>query len=250
MNHAAQTATPPPRPVDPGVFLSLAPESSRLFSLMNPVFTPGQGLTVQFIGANPSEGVSTIARDFALTAAQYVQGSVLLLDFDWGRNSHFQHFQTVLEREGRAGPAMQPFALDIDLSPMLRLPESESGFPFHFDLVPEANLILGRQIPHPENASWTKPCVLNRPDIWAILRRQFTLTVVDAPPAGQSLDGIAISGAMDAVVLVVRAESTRTPVVENLRDRLIAQGAPLVGLVLNRRRFYIPKFVYHILDRL
>lgn len=248
MNPSPETATPPPRSLDPGAFLSMAPESSRLFSLMNPVFTPGQGLTVQFIGANPAEGVSTIARDFALTAAQYVQGSVLLLDFDWGRDSHYQHFQTVLEREG--GRPSQPFNLDIDLSPMLRLPESEIGFPFHFERLPEANLILGRQTPHPKAASWITPCVLNRPDIWAMLRRQFTLTVVDAPPAGQSLDGIAISGAMDAVVLVVRAESTRTPVVENLRDRLIAQGAPLVGLVLNQRRFYIPKFVYRILDRL
>ena len=238
-------------PLDPALFLSLAPETSRLFSAMNPILVAGQGLTVQFIGANTDEGVSTIARDFALTAAQYVEGLVLLLDFDWGRDSHFTHFQQALKPHGKDLHLEQPLNLEIDLNPLLRFPDqSGASSTFKFYRLPETQLVLGRQDSGSGDQPEVTPCILNRPDIWAMLRRQFMLTVVDSPPANHSFEGVAFSGAMDAVVIVVRAEFTRTPVVENLRDRLIAQGAPLAGIVLNQRRFYIPKFIYHILDRL
>jgi Mrp family chromosome partitioning ATPase len=46
------------------------------------------------------------------------------------------------------------------------------------------------------------------------------------------------------VVLVVEAESSRTPVVADLRDMIMARGANLAGIVLNKRRFYIPEKIY------
>jgi len=76
------------------------------------------------------------------------------------------------------------------------------------------------------------------------------LTVVDTPPPSRSFDGIILCGAMDAVLLVVAAESTRVPVVEELRDTLLSQGANLAGVVLNRRRLYIPRVIYRILGRI
>ena len=46
------------------------------------------------------------------------------------------------------------------------------------------------------------------------------------------------------VVLVVEAEATRIPVVEALRDKMLSHGANVVGVVFNKRRFYIPKRIY------
>lgn len=238
------------RPLDPVSFMSLAPEACRLFTLINPVLVPGQGLTVQFIGAQPDEGVSTIARDFALTAAQYIEEPVLLLDFDPAQDSHFLHFQRVLKRLGQSGDLAATLDLDIDLSPLVGGRNTSNTPPVIFHTLPEIRLILGRLDTSSGTLPGRVPCILNRPQVWDKLRSRFMLTVVDSPPSSQSFDSIVISGAMDAVVLVVRAESTRIPVVENLRDRLLAQGAPLVGLVLNRRRFYIPKSVYRLLQRL
>lgn len=237
--------------LNPQLFMSLSSDIGRLFSLMNPAFVAGQGLAVQFIGAQSGEGVSTIARDFALTAAQHVAGPVLLLDFDWGCDSHFAHFQKVLEQQGATTNFEAPVTLDIDLNPLVGVSGPPSDLaPLTFHALPELGLILGRTAAVLGAMPQRIPSILNRPDIWTALRRHFMMIVVDSPPASQSFDGIVLSGAMDAVVLVVRAESTRAPVVEGLRDRLIANGAPLAGLVLNQRRFYIPKRIYRLLDRL
>ena len=248
-------ASPPPtgdyRLSNPLPFMSLPSDIGRLFSLMNPAFVAGQGLAVQFIGAQSGEGVSTIARDFALTAAQHVDGPVLLLDFDWGHDSHFEHFQRLLKQQGKPFDGETTLSLPIDLSPLVGLsgPHAAAS-PLTFHGLPELGLILGRTAPGLRALPNQTPSILNRPDIWKALRHHFMVIVVDSPPSSQSFDGIVLSAAMDAVVLVVRAEFTRAPVVEDLRDRLIAQGAPLAGLVLNQRRFYIPKMIYRLLDRL
>lgn len=238
-------------PLESIQFMSLPSEMSGLFSIMNPSFVSGHGLTIQFIGADSGEGVSTIARDFALTAAQYVDGLVLLLDFDWGQDSHLAHFQQILKQQGEPANLDPALDLEVDLSPLVGLSgPAETICPLAFHRIPEIRLILGRFDSHRHDLDGRVPCILNRPDIWSQLRSQFMLTVVDSPPFSRSFDGIVMSSAMDAVILVVRAESTRTPVVENLRDRLIAKGAPLAGLVLNQRRFYIPKSIYRFLGRL
>src|SRR5262249_19579384 len=81
-------------------------------------------------------------------------------------------------------------------------------------------------------------------DFWEKLRQQFQLVVVDTLAASESFDPIMLSNQMDAVVLVVSAESTRAPVAQNLRDRIAEVGGPIIGVVLNRRRFHIPNFLY------
>jgi Mrp family chromosome partitioning ATPase len=45
-------------------------------------------------------------------------------------------------------------------------------------------------------------------------------------------------------VIVVEAERTRAPVVERLVSLLQRAGAPLAGSILNKRRFYVPSFIY------
>lgn len=67
------------------------------------------------------------------------------------------------------------------------------------------------------------------------------------------LDGSSIFGAVnsaplasscDGVVLVVESEKTRWEVVQSARDQLRDAGAEVLGVVLNRRRYYIPRSVY------
>jgi hypothetical protein len=237
--------------MNPSPYISLSNDVSRLFSLLNPEFVNGQGLVIEFIGSQSGEGVSTIARDFALTAAQHVNGPVLLLDFDWGQDSHFKHFQRLIKQRGDRIDLEPTLTLDIDLSPLIGVSGPfTTDTPLTFHGLLEIGLILGRTEAYLRNMPGRKPCILNQPDIWARLRSHFMLTVVDSPPSSQSYDGIMLSSAMDAVIMVVRAESTRAPVAKDLRDRLIAQNAPLLGMILNQRRFYIPKSVYRMMDRL
>ena len=49
---------------------------------------------------------------------------------------------------------------------------------------------------------------------------------------------------VDGVVIVVEADKTRWPVVQSVREKIVQHGGRLLGMVLNKRRYYIPEFIY------
>ena len=73
-------------------------------------------------------------------------------------------------------------------------------------------------------------------------RHHYDFVIIDA---AASSDGFALARHVDGVILVVEAEYTRWPVVQNFKDRLVSSGANILGVVLNKRRYYIPSFLYH-----
>ncbi len=79
------------------------------------------------------------------------------------------------------------------------------------------------------------------------LRSQYDFIVIDAPPVNSYADTSVIATKVDGVILVVEAD--RTPVVdaEAAKRQLDKIGARILGVVLNRRRSYIPAFLESIL---
>jgi Mrp family chromosome partitioning ATPase len=77
------------------------------------------------------------------------------------------------------------------------------------------------------------------------LRQRFDLILIDSPPATTSTDGLALSPKVDGVIFVVEAEKTRLPVAESARDRIKRSGGNILGIVLNKRQFYIPEWIYN-----
>jgi Mrp family chromosome partitioning ATPase len=49
---------------------------------------------------------------------------------------------------------------------------------------------------------------------------------------------------MDGVVMVVKAEGVRGEIVMRMKDLLLEINARILGAVLNKRRFYIPGWLY------
>jgi Mrp family chromosome partitioning ATPase len=70
------------------------------------------------------------------------------------------------------------------------------------------------------------------------------LILIDSPPATISSDGLAISKKVDGVVLVLEAENTRWPIVESVKSLIERNGGNLLGMVFNKRRYYIPDSIY------
>lgn len=68
--------------------------------------------------------------------------------------------------------------------------------------------------------------------------------VIDAPPITLFPETGYLAQASDGVMLVIRAEQTRWTVVREAERRLTDAGANLVGSVLNRRRYHIPRWLY------
>ena len=76
------------------------------------------------------------------------------------------------------------------------------------------------------------------------LRQQFDFILIDSPPVTHSAVGLALVHKVDGVLLVVEAEKTRWSVARHVKNRLIIAQGNLLGVILNKRRYYIPSFIY------
>ncbi|NWF56545.1 MAG: CpsD/CapB family tyrosine-protein kinase [Syntrophaceae bacterium] len=77
------------------------------------------------------------------------------------------------------------------------------------------------------------------------MKMQGDWVLFDAPPMNSCSDALALAGKVDGVVLVVEYERTRREVLQQYKDRLEKNGAHILGVVLNKRRFHIPRWVYN-----
>jgi protein-tyrosine kinase len=79
------------------------------------------------------------------------------------------------------------------------------------------------------------------------LASRFDLILIDSPAASRWPDGIELGRLADAVVLVVEAEKARWPAAASLKERCLQAGVNVLGVVLNKRRYYIPRLLYRLL---
>jgi Mrp family chromosome partitioning ATPase len=83
--------------------------------------------------------------------------------------------------------------------------------------------------------------------ILTVLKKKYQYILVDTPPVIPFIDATAICEVTDGVVLVVESERTRSEVVDHALDRLKSAGAEILGIILNKREFHIPKGIYRFL---
>lgn len=82
---------------------------------------------------------------------------------------------------------------------------------------------------------------------WDRLAECAELIILDTPPVLSSPLAQALAPTVDGVILVVEAERTRTQVALAAKKALTDCGANILGVVLNKRRYHVPKRIY---DRL
>ena len=76
------------------------------------------------------------------------------------------------------------------------------------------------------------------------MKMQGDWVLFDSPPMNSCSDAIALAGKVDGVVLVVESERTRREVALQFKDRLEKSGAHILGVVLNKRKYHVPKWIY------
>ncbi len=76
------------------------------------------------------------------------------------------------------------------------------------------------------------------------LKEEFNYLIFDSPPITAYPDALLLAPQMDGVILVVQAERVRWEVVQEVKEQLELIHANIVGVVLNKRKNYIPEFIY------
>ncbi len=79
------------------------------------------------------------------------------------------------------------------------------------------------------------------------LRRQFDLVVLDCPSLQASTLTAEIAPCVDGYLAVVGANAARKQNIEDLISQMTVTSAPLLGYLLNRRSYPVPRWLYRIL---
>jgi succinoglycan biosynthesis transport protein ExoP len=206
-------------------YMTLA-DGSRLLALLH--LAQGECRVVQCLAARRGEGTSSVARDLALIAARRPDLRVLLLDLDPPGRHQAEVLRTTQDTLASA-PSGQLLPGQVEAGSAAQLAVLRFG---------GAGLHVSEV-----HGAWPGAAVIWNGAI-AVMRASFDLVVVDSASLQAGFDGVMLAPQMDANLIVLEAESTRVAVAQNLRDQLLEVGAPIAGVVLNRRRFHIPGFIY------
>lgn len=193
-----------------------------VFSAIKSHLSEASSLVLHLAASMPREGTSTVARELAHVAASAPWCRVLLLDGNPGRNDQSAYFGA------SSLPEVGVHPIDGSSIDTVRI-----GFRHvHFDL---ATI--------PISGGQSEPAAVRA--TYAALRRAFTLVIVDCPPILTTPDTAVLSEYADGVLLVVEAERTRSPVIVRAKEEIQAAGGSVKGVIMNKRRYYIPRFIYN-----
>jgi protein-tyrosine kinase len=213
-------ATPPRRSADTLRDVRLHPEELvRTYQTAAAMLPEGAQPVIQLMSATPGEGTSTIARALSLAVAEITGRRVLLL-----------RITATPKRPSEAndGPGLEA-ALRDDLKIDQAL--SKPGPAPLFIASLSAESIAGQEV-----------TTLRR--LWERLIAVVDVIIIDAPAASAEFAGLAVVGLAGGVILVVEAERTRSPIVKEAKRLIEANGGKILGVVLNKRRRYIPRIIY------
>lgn len=204
---------------------ALTTEMTWLHHQVNGLLCDSSQKLVQFIGARRGCGVSTLVREFAKVAVERYGKSVLVLD---------SAYQDPARRIG------------IDVTSeygWLDLIEKGQLVDKAIFRVGETNLYFAQMS---IQASLIPP--VNDPaltvNLWNKLKEKFDLILIDSSSDPNSVESVAMTCYVDGVILVLEAEKTRRQVVDKLKKRIITNGGTIIGVVLNKRCYHIPDFIF------
>ena len=79
------------------------------------------------------------------------------------------------------------------------------------------------------------------------LENEFDFLIVDSAPLNSDPEVIMLSGYFKSIAVIVEAEKTRVPVLEKAINELRQAKANVLGVILNRKKSYLPKAIENLL---
>jgi len=195
---------------------TVRPDIATLMAIALRLIDQHGAVVLYFTAVSHGAGTSTIARELAIAAARSPWCKVALVDLNVGALNPVPH-------GGTRG--------------LLDVPEDSDDLPFRRSWFGDAEVMEGVLT----GEANTLPSVDAVRSLLVRLRQQFRLIVIDAPPIASARHVAAFSTTADGVILVVEAERTRGADLERARNILDRLGANVLGVVLNKRRSWVPR---------
>lgn len=176
------------------------------------------------VGCEPRTGASTIAANLAVCASEVGLGPVLLVEADVERPRIRKHWRLP------SGPGLAELALGI----------ASCSECIYDGPAPGLHVVPAAEGPSRCVVGWDAAVV---DAFLAEVAADHNLVLFDLPAAERMNHSLLLARRLDQVLLVVRAERTRGPHAKRVAERLREDGVPLGGVVLNRQRRYVPRWL-------
>ncbi|WP_243361358.1 GumC family protein [Fundidesulfovibrio terrae] len=196
----------------------------RLFLKRSELSKPPRSIAVT--ASYDGEGVSTVAANLAISLAKNSREKVLLIDANLGSPCMQEVFCTLGDSHGLSD-------LIAGRTDYVE-PVAQPDYP-RLWLLPAGGALTG-------DDACIDPRYMEA--VVGKYRDGFGYIVIDCPAVWRSNVPTRIATVADGVILVVEAERVRVQIVERTKERLEEVNARILGVVLNKRRFYIPSWLY------
>jgi protein-tyrosine kinase len=183
---------------------------------------------ILFTAASHGDGASTIALNFATTLAKDRKLNVLLIDVNLRTPGLHEVFHIDKQR-----------GLSNFLSNNGRTPGS-----IH-KIGPGGFYVLTSGSRHSVPVSLFESPRFDQ--FLKIMRQKFDYVILDAPPFLQFPDSQVICSKVDGVILVLKYGITRRQTAVRIKNEIESSGGKLLGVVMNKRKYYIPRWIYRML---
>ncbi len=206
------TLLPPPKPYQ-----------DLKINLLNR-YHDGSVKSVLFVGATGGEGVSTAAANFAIALAMDSRIKVLVID----ANLQTPRLHTAFKIDPIPG-----------LSDLLTM-NGRGRRPVK--LGPGNLRVIPCGRPYAEQHALFESHKFE--EFLRRMREKHDYVIFDGPPIHGSSECRVLCAKVDGVVLVIESGKIRRQVAISAKKQLVEAGGRVLGVVLDKRRFYIPDFIY------
>jgi Mrp family chromosome partitioning ATPase len=169
----------------------------------------GSGLVIALTSVDPRAGVGYLTRSLAQELGEDNAGSVLCID------------SSILDQVQEDAEQLHPSLL--------------------------TQLVPGKR-PSPRFSAW--PDGHNfRQAVFEKLRENYQYIFVACPCLAESSDVVSLASIVDGVIIVVEANRTQTRQIAVVEKMINAARGQILGLILNKREYFIPGWLFSKLSR-
>ncbi len=204
--------------------IDMTDEMIHLYQNINSLLPDFKKKIIQFVGTSRGEGTSTVIRQLARVSTSLLDSSVLLLDAK--PESCHTSFFGIKPEEGVADVISDGRSVKDVLHQ-----------------VGDSKLFMGQLSLNGDYVT----SILGSPkidDIFEELKQQFDFILIDSPSADTSFDTIAISRKVHGVIMVVETDHAKWQKINAVKENIKKNGGNILGVILNKRKHYIPEFIY------
>jgi Mrp family chromosome partitioning ATPase len=181
----------------------------------------GTGSVIAFTATAPGEGVSHVARSFAAELVRHTGKRTVIVDarrLQRLRATEYMH----LPQE----------CVQTNIHNLWMLPNEEFA-----DRLADTDHALAD--------AWQREPEFGFDRLQAF-RSEFDYTLIDCPSLKESYEAAMLAPILDGVVLVVEADRTKRDQIRRAQQTIGMSNGKLLGLVLNKRRYLVPKWLYRM----